>query len=136
VIILLLIDPSKVSKSLLVITITLMLCPNSSCITLVQIQTANMDHSWFISFDQEHFGGILPLWFARWWSHFSLIPNVLPLGLIESFELFKTCFKTDSYGSKFPHILHFVKQFRLPWILRWQYVILEDKLERHWYVKW
>jgi hypothetical protein len=91
-----------------------------------------MDHSWFISFDREHFGGILPLWFARWW----LIPDALPLGLIESFELFKTSFKTDSYGSKFPHILHFVKQFRLPWILRWQYVIVEDKFERHWYVKW
>jgi hypothetical protein len=86
-------------------------------------RTAKMDHSWFISFDWEHFGGILPLWFARWWSHFGLIPDVLPLGLIESFELFKTCFKTDSYGSKFLHILHFVKQFRLPWILRWQYVI-------------
>lgn len=81
-------------------------------------QTANMDHSWFISFDREHFGGILPFWFARWWSHFGLIPDVLPLGLIESFELFKTCFKTDSYGSKFSHIFHFVIQFKLPWILR------------------
>jgi hypothetical protein len=77
-------------------------------------QTANMDHSWFINFDKEHFRGILPLWFSKWWSHFGLIPDVLPLCLIESFELFKTCFKVDTYGSKFPHILHFVKQYRLP----------------------
>jgi hypothetical protein len=33
-------------------------------------------------------------------------------------------------------MLHFVKQYRLPWIIRWQYVIVGDNLERHWYVKW
>ena len=99
-------------------------------------QTPNLDHSWFINFDCNDFGGILPLWFVRWWSHFGLIPEVLPLKLIESFNLFKTCFKTDDYGSKFPPILHFAKKFKLPWILRWQYVIVEDKLERYWYVKW
>jgi hypothetical protein len=99
-------------------------------------QSANMDHSWFINFDKEFVGGIFPLWFSKWWSHFSLIPDVLPLGLVESFELFKTCFKIDAYGSKFPHMLHFVKQYRLPWILKWQYVIVGDNLERHWYIKW
>jgi hypothetical protein len=67
-------------------------------------QTSLMDHSWFISFDKDHSCGILPVWFANWWSHFDLIPDVLPLNLIESFELFKTCFKVDAYGSKFPHI--------------------------------
>ena len=99
-------------------------------------QTANMDHSWFINFDKEFVGGILPLWFSKWWSRFGLIPDVLPLCLIESFELFKTCFKVDAYGFKFPHILHFVKQYRLPWNLKWQYVIVDDNLGRHWYVKW
>jgi hypothetical protein len=95
-----------------------------------------MDHSWFISFNRENSEGILPLWFVKWWSHFGLIPEVLPLQLIESFNLFKNCFKVDKYGSKFPHILHFTKQFKLPWILRWQYVIVGDVVERHWYVKW
>ena len=33
-------------------------------------------------------------------------------------------------------ILHFVKQFKLPWILKWQYVIVGDNVERHWFVKW
>jgi hypothetical protein len=99
-------------------------------------QSANMDHSWFINFDKYFIGGILPLWFSKWWSHFGLIPYILSLGLIESFELFKSCFKVDTYGAKFPYIFHFVKQYRLPWILQWQYVIVGDNLERHWYVKW
>ena len=65
-----------------------------------------------------------------------MIPDVLPLNLIESFELFKTVFKVDTYGSNFPPILHFTKQYRLPWIVKWQYVIVGNRLERHWYVKW
>jgi hypothetical protein len=68
--------------------------------------------------------------------HFGLIPDILPLKLVESFTLFKDRFKTDAYGSKFPPILHFVKRYKIPWILKWQYVIVEDKLERHWYIKW
>jgi hypothetical protein len=99
-------------------------------------QTAIMDHSWFITFDNDHTCGIVPIWFSKWWSHFGLIPDVLPLALVESFELFKNCFKVDAYGSKFPPMLHFVKQYRLPWIIKWQYVIVGDNLERHWYVKW
>ena len=98
-------------------------------------QSANMDHSWFISFDQENFGGILPLWFIKWWLHFGLPPELLPLPLIESFNLFKNCFTVDKYGSKFPMILHFVKHFKLIWILKWQYVINGDNVERHWFVK-
>ena len=99
-------------------------------------QSANIDHSWFISFHRENSGGILPLWFIKWWSHFGLLPNVLPFQLIESFNLFKSCFKMDKHGSKCPFILHFTKQFKLPWILRWQYVIVGNFVERHWYVKW
>jgi hypothetical protein len=99
-------------------------------------QTPNFDHSWFINFYRNNFEGILPLRFSRWWMHFGLIPKILPLKLIESFNIFKNNFKTDVYGFKFPPILHFVKKFKIPWILKWQYVIVEDKFERHWYVKW
>jgi hypothetical protein len=95
-----------------------------------------MDHSRFINFDRENSGGILPLWFTKWWSHFGLLPELLPLKLIGSFNLFKSCFNFDKYGSKFPLILHFVKQFKIPWILRRQYVITGDNVERHWFVKW
>ena len=99
-------------------------------------QTTLMDHSWFFTFDKDHTCGILPVWFAQWWFHFGLIPDVIPLNLIESFEFFKTCFKVDTYSSNFPSILYFTKQYRLPWIVKWQYVIVGNHLERHWYVKW
>ena len=108
---------------------TFRLGPNFSFIKLP------IDHSWFVTFDRD-FGGILPLWFSRWWMHFGLIPYILPLKLIESFTLFKDRYKVDTYGSKFPPILHFAKKYRIPWILKWQYVIVGDKLERHWYIKW
>jgi hypothetical protein len=68
--------------------------------------------------------------------HFGLIPDILLLKLVESFTLFKNHFKTDAYGSKFPPILHFLKKYKIPLILKWQYVIVENKLERHWYIKW
>jgi hypothetical protein len=68
--------------------------------------------------------------------HFGLIPEILPLKLIEACNSFKTHFKTDDYGSKFPPIIHFVRKFRIPWILKWQYVMIDDKVEKHWYVKW
>ena len=71
-----------------------------------------------------------------WWMHFGLIPDILPLKLVESFTLFKDHFKVNAYGSKFPSIPHFVKKYKIPWILKWQYVIVGDKLERHWYIKW
>ena len=68
--------------------------------------------------------------------HFGLILDILPLKLIESFTLFKNHFKIDAYGSKFSLILHFAKKYKIHWILKWQYVIVGDKLERHWYIKW
>ena len=76
-------------------------------------QTPKFDHSWFINFDRNNFGRILPLWFSRWWMHFGLIPEILPLRHIEAFNSFKTYFKTDNYGSKFPPILYFVKKFKI-----------------------
>jgi hypothetical protein len=68
--------------------------------------------------------------------HFGLIPDILPLQLVNSFSLFRNHAKTDAYGSKFSLILHFSKKYKVPWILKWQYVIVRDKLERHWYIKW
>jgi hypothetical protein len=68
--------------------------------------------------------------------HFGLIPDILPLQLVNSFSLFRNHAKTDAYGSKFSPILHFSKKYKVPWILKWQYVIVGDKLERHWYIKW
>ena len=33
-------------------------------------------------------------------------------------------------------MLHFVKHYKIPWILKWQYEKECDVLSRHWYVKW
>jgi hypothetical protein len=99
-------------------------------------QIPSSDHSWFVMFDKGNSIRFLPLWFSRWWMHFGLIPDILPLQLVESFSLFRNHAKTDAYGSKFASILHFSKKYNVPWILKWQYVIVGDKLERHWYIKW
>ena len=45
-------------------------------------------------------------------------------------------FKVDSYGTKFPPLLHFIKKYKVPWILKWQYDMDGDVLTRRWYVKW
>ena len=45
-------------------------------------------------------------------------------------------FKVDAYGVKFPPLLHFIKKYKVPWILKWQYDREGDALTRPWYVKW
>jgi hypothetical protein len=61
--------------------------------------------------------------------HFGLILEILLLKLVEAFNTFKNHFKTDNYGSKFPPILYFVKKYKISWILKWQYVIMDDKVK-------
>lgn len=53
-----------------------------------------------------------------------------------SFKYFTSIFKTDSQGAKFPALLHFVKKYKVPWILKWQYAKDGDVLTRWWFVKW
>ena len=55
---------------------------------------------------------------------------------MNSFTYFKTMFKVDSYAAKFPPLLHFIKKYKVPWILKWQYDKEGDVLTRRWYVKW
>jgi hypothetical protein len=98
-------------------------------------QTPQMDHSWFISFD-KNFTRILPMWFANWWSHYGLIPDVLPLNFVGTFDLFRSLYRMDSYGSNFPIICHFAKMFQISWIIKWQYNIVGNHVERQWYCKW
>ena len=47
-----------------------------------------------------------------------------------SFKYFTSIFKTDSQGAKFPALLHFVKKYKVPWILKWQYAKDGDVLTR------
>ncbi|KAK9996576.1 hypothetical protein SO802_021262 [Lithocarpus litseifolius] len=102
-------------------------------------QNDTMNHSWFVNFDR-HYTGYLPFWFARWWSQFGLIPDLLPAPLMDAFKLFSRGYRVDPQNAKakFPALLHFVKRHKVPWILKWQYEINNDEnaLARHWYVKW
>ena len=93
-----------------------------------------MSHSWFVNFD-KNFTGYLPLWFNRWWTQFGPITEIFPAPLLDAFECFKKCYRCDAYGAKFPALLHFVKKYKIPWILKWQYEKDGDVLSRHWYVK-
>lgn len=49
---------------------------------------------------------------------------------------FSNVFKTSLHGGKFPAILHFVKKYKVPQIIQWQYVKEGDVLTRQWFVKW
>lgn len=53
-----------------------------------------------------------------------------------SYKIFAKILKNDSHNAKFPDLLHFVKCFRNPWILKWQYDRDDNVLTHHWYVKW
>ena len=98
-------------------------------------QDENMTYSWFVNFD-KNFSTHLPLWFARQWKQFGPIIDIFPRPLTGSFKYFTSVYKTDSHGAKFPMTLHFVKKYKVPWILKWLYVKEGDVLTRQWFVKW
>ncbi|KAL4613897.1 hypothetical protein ACB092_07G015100 [Castanea dentata] len=100
-------------------------------------QNETMTHSWFINFDKEFDNNAdLPLWFIRWWNQFGSDIEIFPKPLVDCFNFWKQGFKVNTHNAKFPALLHFVKHFRVPWILKWQYEKDGDILSRHWYVKW
>ena len=49
---------------------------------------------------------------------------------MNSFTYFKTVFKVDPYDTEFPPLLHFIKKYKVPWILKWQYDKEGDVLTR------
>ena len=51
-----------------------------------------------------------------------------------SFIYFTSVLKVDSYGAKFPALLHFIKHYKVPWILKWQYEKESDVFSLHWFV--
>ncbi|KAL4627950.1 hypothetical protein ACB092_05G203400 [Castanea dentata] len=100
-------------------------------------QNETMTHSWFINFDKECDNNAdLPLWFIQWWNQFGPDIDIFPKPLVDCFNFWKQSFKVNAHNAKFPALLHFVKRFRIPWILKWQYEKEGDILTRHWYVKW
>ena len=51
-----------------------------------------------------------------------------------SFIYFTSVLKVDSYGAKFLALLHFIKHYKVPWILKWQYEKESDVFSLHWFV--
>jgi hypothetical protein len=96
------------------------------------LQTLEFNHFWIISFD-KNFDDTFLIWFLHWWKYFGLSPDILPPQLIDAFHLFKAHFNHKNVDSDFSPILHFVKKYKIPWFMRWQYVMREAKIERHWY---
>ena len=55
---------------------------------------------------------------------------------MDSLGHFTKAFRVDAHGAKFPPLLHFIKKYKVPWIIKWQYEKEGDVLARRWYVKW
>ena len=98
-------------------------------------QDATMTHSWFVKFDKD-FSSQLPLWFIHWWTQFGHITDIFLGPLTGSLKYFSSVFKTDVHGAKILATLHFVKKYKVHWIMKWQYVKEGDVLTRQWFVKW
>ena len=80
-------------------------------------QNTEFNHFLFISFD-KNFKGTLPLWFLQWWKQFGPITDILPPLINDAFHLFKTYhLNYKDFDSIFSSILHFVKNYRIPWLL-------------------
>jgi len=75
-------------------------------------QNLKNDHSWFINFDKK-FYGILPLWFSKWWEQFGAISEILPLNLFKAFGISRDSYNVDTYGKKFPPMMHFIIKFKI-----------------------
>ena len=98
-------------------------------------QDKTMTHSWFVNFN-KNFSSQLPLWFTQWWTQFGHITNIFPRSLIDFFKYFVSVYKRNTHGAKFPTILHFVKKYKVPWVLKWLYVKDGNVRTWQWFVKW
>lgn len=98
-------------------------------------QDSSMTHSWFINFD-KNFRTQFLVWFLQWWMQFVPILDIFPRPLAGSLKHFSSTFRTSRHGAEFHATLYFVKKYKVPWILKWQFVKEGDVFSRHWFVKW
>ena len=54
---------------------------------------------------------------------------------MDSLRHFTKTFRVDAHGAKFPPLLHFIKKYKVPWIIKWRYE-KGDVLACRWYIKW
>lgn len=98
-------------------------------------QNETFSHSWFIQFDQK-FKSELPSWFLRWWTHYGAISNIIPEILIEQINYFATVFPFTPHQRTFPLLLIFISKYKIPWIFKWHYGIIDNIIIRQHSVKW
>lgn len=98
-------------------------------------QNETFSHSWFIQFDQK-FHSKLPSWFLRWWTHYGAISDIFPDILIEQINYFATVFPFTPHQRTFPLLLIFISKYKILWIFKWHYGIVDNIVIRQHSVKW
>ena len=98
-------------------------------------------HSWFFNWD-EKMQKSFPNWFQEWWLFMGVTPNIFCPEISKAFEYLKA--NSDSF---FPsgnnYSLFFCTQFRIPWILCWDFCSHQTQpspfpkyLAREFKIKW
>ena len=83
-----------------------------------------------------------PNWFQEWWLFMGATPNILCPEISKSFEYFKTNCESF-FPSRNSYSLFFCAQFRIPWILCWNFCSHQSQpspfpkyLAREFKIKW
>lgn len=98
-------------------------------------QTIDFSHSWFINFDSK-FKSSFPFWFLHWWEKHGPVLDLLRPPMQELVHYYKHKFNESELF--FPHLLHFVAKYKVPWILKWSYQVNWELrvLSRQFSIKW
>ncbi|KAL4612388.1 hypothetical protein ACB092_08G194800 [Castanea dentata] len=88
------------------------------------LQNKQLDHCWFLNFDKSPTDQ-LPNWFLNWWILVGPIKEILPKPIKYSFKKFERNYQVPTQMSLFPSLLHLYTNYQLPWILHWDYMILQ-----------
>ncbi|XP_030924295.1 uncharacterized protein LOC115950902 [Quercus lobata] len=103
------------------------------------LQNKQLDHCWLLNFDKSPTDQ-LPNWFLNWWILFGPIKEILPKPIKHAFKKFERNYQVPTQMSSFPSLLHLYTNYQLPWILHWDYMILQGspfkKLARRFKVTW
>jgi hypothetical protein len=76
------------------------------------------------------------MWFLRWFHRHGPIAEILSDKVKESLTHFAANYKVTEHNSKIPMILLFFAKYKIPWIVKWHYVIEDNILSWHFSVKW
>ena len=76
------------------------------------------------------------MWFLIWFHRHGPIAKILSDKVKESLTHYAAAYKVTKYNSKFPMILLFFAKCKIPWIIKWNYVIEDNILSRHYLIKW